>query len=41
MTHVTHVTYATRPYYIEHLLHDARSRSEISGSQGTMYIRIP
>jgi len=41
VSHVTHVTYATRPYYIEeHLLHVSRFRFEISGSPGTLYIRI-
>ena len=38
---MTHVTYEIHPYYIlEHLLHDARFRFEISGSPGTLYIRI-
>ena len=42
VSHVTYVTYASHLYYIEeHLLHDARSRFEISGSQCTLYIRIP
>jgi hypothetical protein len=41
MTHVTHVTYATHPYYIEeHLLHVSRFRFDVSGSQDTLYIRI-